>query len=75
MRPNLDGANFGFAHRIGQAAKADATRSEGCTPKGLQSRSEVGNPMALGMIQQVMVRQQVHGKIAAKRGVAEPAAA
>jgi len=26
--------------------------------------------MALGMTQQVMVRQQVHGKIAAKRGVA-----
>jgi len=25
MRPNLDGADFGFGHRIGQAAKTGAT--------------------------------------------------
>jgi len=32
MHPNLDGPNFGFAHRLGQDAKADATRSEGLRP-------------------------------------------
>jgi len=29
MRPNLDGADFAFADRIGQAAKADVISCEG----------------------------------------------
>ena len=111
MRPNVDSNDFGFGHRSGLAAKADATLWQRCTPEMLPSRRrrapmpperiqakhalgldpwvveishvrktrQIKNPKprfdsietvkALGMIQQVKVRQQVHGEIAAKRGV------
>ena len=43
----------------------------GVRPKGCGLATEVrAIPMPLGMTQQVIVRQQVHGEIAAKRGVA-----
>ena len=43
----------------------------GVRPKGCRLATEVrAIPMPLGMTQQVIVRQQVHGEIAAKRGVA-----
>src|SRR6266852_2299335 len=43
----------------------------GVRPKGCRLAAEVrANPMALGMTKQVIVRQHVHGKIAAKRSVA-----
>src|SRR5882757_7926440 len=41
-------------------------RPKGCCP-GTEARAM---PMPLGMTQQVVVRQHVHGEIAAKRGVA-----
>jgi hypothetical protein len=110
----MDGNDFGFAHRIGLAANADATplrkvyaRSVTLSPpspselqchqKHFQARHALGldpwveigrvnktrqikdpeprfdsieTETALGMIQQVKVRQQVHGEIAAKRSVA-----
>ena len=74
MRPNLDGPNFGFAHRIGQAAKADAIR-KGYAQKAAVSQPTSGNSMPLGVTQQVKVRQHVHGEIAAKRSVAVAAIA
>ena len=91
---------------MGLAAKADATRSERCTPERLPSRrrypdgsntagvfkrtptpelirgGRVGKirqikntDSALGMIQQVKIRQQVRGEITAKRSVAVAAVA
>ena len=43
----------------------------GVRPKGCRLATEIrAIPMPLGMTQQVIVRQQVHGEIAAKRGVA-----
>jgi len=74
VRPNLDGPNFGFAHRIGQAAKADAIR-KGYAQKAAVSQPTSGNSMPLGVTQQVKVRQHVHGEIAAKRSVAVAAIA
>ena len=74
MRPNLDGPNFGFVHRIGQAAKADAIR-KGYAQKAAVSQPTSGNSMPLGVTQQVKVRQHVHGEIAAKRSVAVAAIA
>jgi hypothetical protein len=38
MRPNVDGTDLGFAHRIGQAAKTGATDTETATPKMLATR-------------------------------------
>jgi hypothetical protein len=37
----LDGPNFGFAQRMGQDAKVDATRSERVLPKGLSGRGRI----------------------------------
>src|SRR6266478_8631179 len=43
----------------------------GVRPKGCRLAAEVrATPMPLGMTQQVIVRQHVHGEIAAKRSVA-----
>jgi hypothetical protein len=39
----LDGPDFGFAHRLGQDAKADAIRSEGLRPKGYRLADDVGH--------------------------------
>src|SRR6202158_704108 len=70
-RPNLDGANLGFAHRIAKMPKLMPSDLNGCTSKRLASRRRSrATPMPLGMTQQVMVRQHVHGEIAAKRSVA-----
>ena len=104
-RPNVDSNDFGYGHRSGLAAKADATRWQRCTPEmpsfrrrdpansdaAIAFSSEVDpvrvnktrqiknlgpcfdsieTEKALGMIQQVKVRQQVHGEIAAQRSVA-----
>jgi hypothetical protein len=74
VRPNLDGANFGFAHRIGQAAKADAIR-KAYAQKAAVSQPTSGNSVPLGVTKQVKVRQHVHGEIAAKRSVAMAAIA
>ena len=74
MRPNLDGPNFGFAHRIGQAAKADAIR-KGYAQKAAVSQPTSGNSVPLGVTQQMKIRQHVHGEIAAKRSVAVAAIA
>ena len=74
MRPNLDGPNFGFARRIGQAAKADAIR-KGYAQKAPVPQPTSGNSMPLGVTQQMKIRQHVHGEIAAKRSVAVAAIA
>jgi hypothetical protein len=108
----VDSNDFGYGHRSGLAAKADATLSQRCTPEMLSFRrrdpassnvacfqakhalgldpwvetgarqedashqnmerrfDRVETVKALGMIQQVQVRQQMHGEIAAKRSVA-----
>src|SRR3981081_761545 len=69
VRPRLVGADCGFARRLGQDANGDATRS-GVRPKGYVSRPQWSKSMPVGVAQQMMVRQQVHGEIAAKRRVA-----
>jgi len=70
VRPNLDGPNFGFAHRIGQAAKADAIR-KGYAQKAAVSQPTSGNSVPLGVTQQMKIRQHVHREIAAKLFVSE----
>ena len=47
MRPNVDGNDLGFGHRIGLAAKPDVTLRERRTPEMLLSRRRgAGSPHA-----------------------------
>ena len=69
------GAPFRFSRngkgRIGFSSEVDTgSRKENASIKNPEPRDSVETEKVLGMVQQVKVRQQVHGEIAAKRSVA-----